>query len=210
MSDNNYFSIHGDPDGTLWQTVGLGGNAVVTKLRDGLWPVYEIDDIIILGSDLILQGIDLNQISDIFKLSHVQNIHIKRLIVLCGGLQKENAADFNFECTNVTIDHMELEEGDQNAWTCKGGCSAIKIGALGIHASGRAHCNIELGNWSDQSKKKTHDIKITELVEVVGGGVVQIRVDYASRPQIQQGNIHWQIWQGLLIDLWVRIRLILP
>ena len=169
-------------------------------------PVYEIPEIII---DLHAVGLDSGGFSDVFKLSHAVNLHIGRLVVRTGGRQHENAADFNFECSNVTIDSMELEEGAQNAWTCKGGCSAIKIGTLIIHPSAAAHCNAEFGNWSDQSKKKTHDVKI-DTVSRSDAKQVEIRVDYASRPAVRYAidGIHWQVLAGLIIDLWVRVRLL--
>ena len=203
MSDENYYSIHGDPDGTLWLTI-YGADPI--KLRDGPLPVYEIPEIII---DLRAEGVNYGEFSDVFKLSHAVNLHIGRLVVRTGGCQHENAADFNFECSNVTIDTVELEEGAQNAWTCKGGCSAIKIGTLLIHPSTAAHCNAEFGNWSDQSKKKTHDVKI-DTVSRSDAKQVEIRVDYASRPAVRYAidGIHWQVLAGLIIDLWVRARLL--
>jgi hypothetical protein len=154
--------------------------------------------------DLPAHGIDASQYDDILKLSHACNIHIGRLIIKTGGRQRENAIDFNRECQHIRIDYAEIEAGQQNGLTAKGGCEDIGVGTLCYLRAG-GHCDIELGNWSDQSKKRTTGVVI-ERAYRMDGQRVRVRVGNGDWPTIKAGNVK-RLWlQSLLLKLWLCFR----
>lgn len=142
-------------------------------------------------------GEDPAHIDDVLKLSHVTNARFLRCEVRAGGLQRENALDLNRECADVLIEGFTLESGRQNALTIKGGCTAITIKDTVI-IPGQGHCDIELGNWSDQSTAKTTRVWLINVTRS-DGKPVRLRVGRADDPIILGGNVRKDALGSLLI-----------
>ena len=142
-------------------------------------------------------GFDPATIDDVLKLSRVTNARFERIEVRAGGLQRENALDLNRQCSDVSIEACTLESGRQNAITIKGGCVAITIKDVVI-IPGAGHCDIELGNWSDQSTEKTTRVWLINVTRS-DGKPVRLRVGRADHPIILGGNVKLDRLGSLLI-----------
>lgn len=121
---------------------------------------------------------------DLLKISHCANVKIERFTVLGGGLQRENAIDLNRECYGVVLKDGTIEAGRQNAITIKGGCTDTVLCRLVIIRAG-GNCDVELGNHSDQSAKRTTR---TYLHDVARSDGKPLRVTV--------GNADWPIATG--------------
>jgi len=192
VNDQNYLSFCGDFDGSLYRTV-FGQPPEL--LRQGPLPVFEIPELTI---DLPALGIDASQFSDVLKFSRAVHMHFGKVLVRTGGTQQENAVDFNFECSGIVIDELELEEGSENALTIKGGSGPVAIRKLTIQRSAAAHCDIELGGYSDQSWEKTECISIGEVI-MTDGSPCRIRWEHAAKPTVVIGAVEWMFWESLAI-----------
>ena len=162
------------------------------------------DGLVLQTHDVQLSPEESAKYNDLLKFSKTTNCKVGKISVT-GGQQIENAIDMNNECANISLGDVYLEEGRENALTIKGGCDNIYIGNLVIKP-GIGHCDIELGNWSDQSKKKTTNVVIGRVART-DGKPVRVRYGWADKPVIHDGNVEWQTLQGLLIRLWVWFRI---
>lgn len=133
---------------------------------------------------------------DLLKLSNAKRVQIHGLTVR-GGSQRENAIDLNRTCEDVVIDGAALEAGSQNAITIKGGCRRITLRNIVIVRAG-GHCDIELGNWSDQSFAPVTEVRL-ENVTRADGKPVRLRVVQASMPTIVGGNVRYLRLESLLL-----------
>ncbi len=172
MADNNYYSIA--------DVVG-----------------FELKDTTI---DPRTEGIDPSNIDDVLKLSHAQNVLIELVTVNAGGLQKENAVDMNRVCVNVTMKDCILYSGKQNAITIKGGCRDITIQDVQI-VPGSGHCDIELGNWSDQSQDYVLNVRLINVTRT-DGAPVRLRIGHAKNVTIEGGNVKEDKFGSLMVKLY--------
>jgi hypothetical protein len=163
-------------------------------------------DGVVLHNEVIdprLSGVDPSTISDVLKFSHATNCSALHCTVDAGGLQKENAIDMNRLCNNILIQDCVLVEGKQNAITIKGGCTNIHIldTVIEMVPSSAGHCDIELGNYSEQSDLPVTGVTL-EHVTRSDGGTVRVRVINADYPVVSGGNYYvykpiwarWPIW----------------
>ncbi len=152
-------------------------------------------------------------ISDAFKLSNTAYLHIGTLYVrfIPGCSVRENAVDMNRGCHDIWIERMILDEGAQNALTIKGGCRNITIDHLTVLKSkaSRGHCELELGNHSDQSFDRTTGVKIG-AVECSDGSAFRYRVGHADPPVIGEGRVSYQQFASWLVTAYVWIKHFLP
>lgn len=150
----------------------------------------DVADLVIDGLtiDPASAGVDPATLCDLVKLSHARRITLRNLVVR-GGKQRENAIDANRMCEDVLIDGAELEAGRQNAITIKGGCRRIHLRNVLIARAG-GHCDIELGNWSDQSFERVTKVTL-ENVRRADGKPVRLRVGHAAFPTIIGGNVRY-------------------
>lgn len=146
------------------------------------------------------EGLDPAAFDDLLKLSHVQRAMLRGFAVRGGGLQRENAIDLNRECADVILDCFSVEAGRQNAVTIKGGCVRTTITHLVIERAG-GHCDIELGNWSDQSQAPVRST-VLENVSRADGKLVRLRVGHAERPIIVGGNVEYLWLQSLALKVY--------
>jgi hypothetical protein len=144
-----------------------------------------------------LEGKDPAEFDDLLKLSHVTNATVRGCAIRGGGAQRENALDLNRQCADVLIDGCTLESGRQNALTIKGGCVAITVKDTVI-VPGRGHCDIELGNWSDQSTARTTRVWLVNVTRS-DGRPVRLRVGRADDPIVLGGNVRKDRLGSLLI-----------
>lgn len=149
-------------------------------------------------------GIDPSLFDDILKISHSNNVTISSVIVDAGGMQRENAIDMNRECRTVLVQNCKLVSGMQNAITIKGGCEQIIIENVEM-VPGRGHADIELGNWSDQSQKRTTKVTLIN-VRRTDGKPVRLTVGNADYPAIHGSNIEYQWARSWLVKAYVFIR----
>jgi polygalacturonase len=149
-------------------------------------------------------NINPSTIDDVLKLSHATNVVINNVTVDAGGKQKENTLDMNRECKNITISNCILVSGQQNAITIKGGCDTVLIENVVI-VPGTGHCDIELGNWSDQSQKKVTNV-ILKNVTRLDKKPVRLRVGHATNPKIIGGNVKRKVLASLIIKIYWRLK----
>ena len=160
-----------------------------------------------LTVDPALDGLDPASFDDLVKLSHVQRARVTGLIVRGAGRNRENGIDLNRECEDIVIDGAQIEAGRQNAITIKGGCRRITLRNIVITRAG-GNCDIELGNWSDQSAEPVREV-VFENVRRFDGLPVRLRVGHADRPKIEGGKIKLQFWASLALKAYVQFRLLL-
>lgn len=141
------------------------------------------------------------EIDDVLKLSHAQSVEVKRCLVEGHGVQRENAVDMNRECFGVQISDTTLVSGLQNAVTIKGGCDNIILERVQI-VPGHGHCDVELGNWSDQSKKRTTRV-VLDSVTRTDGEPIRLRVGNADYPVIINCEVDYLWFQSLLLKAYV-------
>jgi hypothetical protein len=151
-----------------------------------------------------LEGKDPAAFDDLFKLSKVERAEITNLTVDGGGLQRENAIDCNRECKGIKILGAKLAAGKQNALTIKGGCSDILVFNVEITRPG-GNCDIELGNHSDQSRKKTTGVVIDNVWRK-DGKPVRLRVGHADWPRIVNSNVKIDYVMSYLLKTYLFFR----
>jgi hypothetical protein len=181
--DVNYWSYSGAADGSLVLT--NPANPAGLLLRSGPLPIYNLPELVI-----DLSKVDCSGWNDILKFSRVVNMQIGHVVVKTDGRQKENAADFNNLCSNITIDRLELQEGQECALVEKGGCTDIRFGSLMI-TPGNGNCDVELGGISTESILAT--TLITATVNMASGKPVRLRLINVAQPLIFSGNVT-QTW----------------
>lgn len=189
----NFFSIAKASDGSVWKTASPDVRPVQIRAA-GDTSIIRIPSVGVH----IPAGLT---VSDAFKLSGVVGLHISRLAVTHDGRIAENAFDANNECRDVRIEEAYLQEGDQNAVTIKGGCRGFDLGLVKISGS-RGHCDMEFGNYSEQSSAKSSNIRIG-AVECDGGSrPCRYRVGWAKDVRIEHGRTEYQVLPSLLVRLY--------
>lgn len=133
-------------------------------------------------------------IADVLKFSNASNVQIDEVVVDAKGRQTENAIDMNRGCRDIRLGTVRIVCGGQNGLTIKGGCKRISINRL-IIEPGRGHCEMEFGNWSDQSLDWTDDIVIGR-VERTDVNPSRYRVIRARRVDIRSGYFEYQRFQS--------------
>jgi hypothetical protein len=140
---------------------------------------------------------------DILKFSHVSKARVSRISVVGGN---ENAIDLNRECDDVVFNKVFINGGLQCAIVVKGGSTNIKFNDVEI-ASEQGHYDIELGGWSDQSKKRTRNVTLSNISRLDGKPVLVV-VGNAELPSIKGGNVKVLFWRSLALKLFIFYRLI--
>jgi hypothetical protein len=149
-------------------------------------------------------GIDPTIIDDVLKLSCATNILIENVVVDAGGLQQENAVDMNRLCRQITLKDCWLVSGMQNAITIKGGCSDVLIENVVI-VPGQGHCDIELGNWADQSQDFVTNVTLRSVTRK-DGKPVRLRVGHAKEPTIEGGNVKKDVLGSLMVKCYWQLK----
>jgi hypothetical protein len=181
--DVNYWSYSGDANGSLFLT--NPDNPAGVQLRQGPLPVF-----VIPGITIILP--DASGYNDVLKFSHVVNMLVDGpTTVYTGGNQKENAIDMNNLCSNITFRAVTLQEGKENAWTIKGGCTGIHADTVTLTGPFSGECDMELGGVSAQAPtQRTTGVSMGSL-DRTDGQPVRVRVwsSKADSPLVNTGNV---------------------
>jgi hypothetical protein len=150
------------------------------------------------------EGLDPALFDDILKLSHARFGSVQFCNVDAEGKQRENAIDMNRECVSVEVKNCRLVSGQQNAITIKGGCYGILLENIEI-VPGSGHCDIELGNWSDQSQNKVTQVVIRNVWRT-DNKPVRIAVGHADFPRIEMTHYKYQLFRSAFIKLYCWIK----
>lgn len=132
-------------------------------------------------SDLEILGprtIDGRGYDDALKLSNCTDSAVRALTIIGG---REDCIDIN-RGNQIEIAGCELRPAGRYAMTIKGGASKIMIRRTIITAAGKS-CDIELGNWSDQSQEPTIGVTL-DRVRRADGKPLKVRVWHGTRPFI--------------------------
>ena len=65
--------------------------------------------------------------------------------------------------------------------------------------------DIDIGNYSDNAKGKTTDVRIVNCRRS-DGKPIRVRVGWADRPVVIGGNVKILFWQSLLLKIYVYIK----
>lgn len=99
-----------------------------------------------------------------------------------GGL--EDCADLNNEVNNVRLKAASWQSGGKFCFTIKGGASNVTIeGPITNHGK---EVDVDLGNWSDQSKKKTTGVYLN--LTTPDHSPIIVRVLQADEPTFAPGS----------------------
>lgn len=188
----NFYELAGNPEtGELLRRVHP--DAPVEVLRESGFAQVNLGEVVV---DVPAGAV----VADAFKMSGVRNVKITRLVVGGAGIVKENSWDANKLCADVFVTSAVLQEWSQNALTWKGGCRNFSIGRLAIVGRG-GHCDIEAGNYSEQSREKSDGLTIDEVDGSYGP--VRFRVGWARNVTIHRGPTQYQALPSLGLKLYV-------
>lgn len=182
MSDVNYFSISNDG-----YTIDAGSPDArqVTELPEG-------------NSFTPLRR---DKYSDILKFSNRQSFSLTNVYVSQG---KEDSVDINNRCSNITLQgNFAIEGYGKQVFTIKGGSKDIFIS--GVIENPGNHTDVEIGNWSDQSKEKTTNVQLN--LRRMDGKPVRVIIGHASNITLG-GNCKKDVWGSLLLQVYMKFRLI--
>jgi hypothetical protein len=133
------------------------------------------------------EGLDCADFDDILKFSHAENCSIQNSVISGMGVNRENAIDMNRLCSNVSVVDCKIVSGKQNAITIKGGCKSIIIKNCVI-VPGAGNCDIDLGNFSNQSQSAVIGVGIINVTRS-DGNPVRVRVINSEIPYVSGGNV---------------------
>lgn len=147
------------------------------------YSIADQDGVVIENKTFPEPGIDTNEYSDIFKLSHASNITVKNCTIYGG---REDCVDMNRECKDVVFENITVHSGGKYCFTVKGGTKNVTLKNVVIDGHG-SEVDIDLGNWSDQSSELTTNI-ILDNVTSKSGIPVKVRVLWAEKPLVVGGS----------------------
>ena len=139
-----------------------------------------------------------SEYDDVLKLSAATNCSVLGCHVRGG---RENAIDMNRGCKNILVQDAVLVGGDHCSLVIKGGCEDITIESVLISPGGGSY-DIELGGWSDQSRKKTRRVVLRHVMRTDGQSV-RVVVGNAEKPIVEGGNVRIMGLWSLGLKLYV-------
>ena len=144
---------------------------------------------------------------DILKLSHVEGANINNCIINPSGGNREDGIDIMRFCRSIYIGNCQVGAGKLYAFTIKGGSSQIDLSNVTIIRGGGSieKVDIDIGNYSENAKGKTTDVRIVNCKRS-DGLPVRVRVGWADRPVVIGGNVKILFWQSLLLKIYVYIK----
>lgn len=160
-------------------------------------------------SDRDYDGLDCNppagdptRYDDLLKISAKRNVTVRYFKAEGDGSHYEDGIDLNRECRNVILMDGRVGAGQKGvAVTIKGGSSDIKLVRQLVTRPGR-HCDIEIGNHSDQSWKSCDGIELEDCLRS-DGQPVRVAWGRGSRPKIIGGNVRIVWWWTAVLHLYV-------
>lgn len=167
---------------------------------------FNVPDGTSLLEGLIVSPDNPGQYDDLLKVSGKQNLVIRDFEVRGVGI--EDGIDCNRLCENVLFENGKVDSGKDLAFTIKGGCRNIHLKNILITRPGN-HCEIELGNHSDQSWNKTTGV-ILENVRRADGKPVRVAWGRADKPKVIGGNVKFCWGWTVLLHFYVYLKHWLP
>jgi hypothetical protein len=119
--------------------------------------------------------------SDAIHCSRVDDFYPKFGTVISGD---EDAADVNNECCGVGLEAKRWVLGGRLGFTAKGGSIGTTFSGE-VEGQGK-ECDVDLGNWSDQSHKKTTGTFLN--LWRADCSPIRVRVLNADEPRIEGGG----------------------
>lgn len=139
--------------------------------------------------------------ADTLKLSHAASVDVVGCHIYGGT---EDCIDMNRECRDVKILDCDLIPGGKYAVTIKGGSRGILLRNVVLHAHG-SETDIDIGNWSDQSKELTKGVAL-DNVTMADGSPVRCRVLWGEAPTVVGGNVKVTVVPRVLVWAWRVLR----
>jgi hypothetical protein len=149
MKDKNLISFNGDDTGNIWRN-GVLIFGPPDKDETGAEEIRSWTED--LTSLVVPPGT-----SDTLKFSRVRNLSVVAVGILEGG--SEDCIDINNKCRNIFISVPHgIKAFGQYVATIKGGSTNIHLrGMIMQHGS---TVDVDLGNWSDQSRDITSNVSL--------------------------------------------------
>ncbi len=145
---------------------------------------------------------------DILKVSHCDNAVFADCIVNPDGGNREDGVDVMRDSYDVSFNRCRVGAGDKYAFTIKGGSNMIFLTDVVITRPGGGweRVDIDLGNYSSTTpNSKTGRVVLTNLRRE-DGKPVRVRVGWADRPYISEGNVKVLFWQSIFLKIYVAVR----
>lgn len=159
-------------------------------------------------SNLVLDGMTIqpdvpSDWDDVLKISCCKFTEVNHCIINPDGGNREDGVDVMRESYCVSFNNCHVGAGQRYAFTIKGGCDLIRLKDVTIirHGGGWERVDIDIGNWSTTTPKKTDAVFLTN-VTASDGKPVRVRVGWARRPEILGGNVKILFWQSLGLKLY--------
>lgn len=172
--------------------------------RDNNWFNVPADNATYSGDDYnpTASGADPSQYDDLLKLSCRVGVRVSHFNADSGGLHIEDGVDLNRECESCVLEDGEVGAGRKGvAVTIKGGCRGITLRRLLVVTPGHG-CDIEIGNWSDQSWRPCSNIVIEDALRA-DGKPVRVAWGRGKKPTIRGGNARIAWGRTLALHLYV-------
>ena len=175
-------------------------------MSDKNYKSYADEQNVVIQNDTI-DAPNPEQYDDILKLSHVEGANINNCIINPSGGNREDGIDIMRFCRSIYIGNCQVGAGKLYAFTIKGGSSQIDLSNVTIIRGGGSieKVDIDIGNYSDNAKGKTTDVRIVNCKRS-DGKPIRVRVGWADRPVVIGGNVKILFWQSLLLKIYVYIK----
>lgn len=158
----------------------------------------DIDGVYINGE--LIQPPD-NSYADTLKFSKATTVLVDNCDIT-GGY--EDVIDMNRYCGGIEIRNCRLFSKGEYCATIKGGSKNIVLRDVVIDNHGKTY-DIDLGNWSDQSKEKTTDVELINVTSL-DGSPVTVRVLNADKPRVEGGNVKLTVYPKWIVALFFFFR----
>ena len=151
--------------------------------------------------DATADGMAPHDFDDTLKLSHTVRFTGENLTIIGGS---ENAVDMNRECHDVLLEDCSLAGGGHCGLVIKGGCTHIFLNNL-VFVDSEAPYEVELGGWSDQSKKRTTGVRMDNCRRD-DGQPVRVVVGNSDFPKVVGGNVKVLYGRSLALKIFIFLK----
>lgn len=171
------------------------------------YSIADQDSVNVIDQSFPSSGVNPLDYSDILKLSKATNVVIRGCYIVGG---KEDCIDMNRYCENILVENTTVHSSGLYCFTIKGGTKNVTLRNVVINKHGK-EMDIDLGNWSDQSKDLTTNITL-ENVTSSDGKPVRVRVLWAKKPTVIGGNVKVTVIPKCLYSIyrWLRSHNLVP
>lgn len=154
------------------------------------------------GLDCNPPSIDPERYDDLLKISGKRNVTVRFFKAEGDGYHFEDGVDLNRECADVVLMDGRVGAGRKGvAVTIKGGSCDTQLVRLIVTRPGR-YCDIEIGNWSDQSWKSCDGTIIEDCLRS-DGQPVRVAWGRGARPKITGGHVKIVWWWTIALHAYV-------